>query len=391
MRLKPLGERDGCSFAPSMGYLGVRVQVICSLLALEVLLYRFVRVPASIEDFISKKVKLVAAVISGDSGTAQHNGEGLLSMDAALRGDETQKVAAALLPPLMDLWRRNLTFNGEFESDTERHLPRRSGKFDGNCSCLNPSAVRACCERTIRQTHKMGYSMTKKAFKDYRPSDVLQLSTQSRNTFGDLPTTADFRDVLFFRNIYASLKSGYLYHASGRECWLNSENRPIQLIRSKRIYPKSTANWTQYLRSTRRMIPDEFGSRTICHYLVHADEADGMRVYMDWVFHAFYDNLDHWALAHSIPKVRERTLHVCYEDFLSSNKSQRVIEGLLSFLFNQSSVEWNRPVSGQTAYSGGHSTHSDQDQSRRLLQIIHDLDRDHFNGEVAWLHAVLPC
>jgi hypothetical protein len=375
-----------------MAFFGGRLQFICLVLGIEVLLYRFVRVPAPIEDLISKKVQLLAAVLSGDNGTARQAADEFLSEEAALRPQVTRNISAALLPPLMDLWRRNPTSNAEFRRDVDRQqLSGHSTSVNRSCSCLNPNAVRTCCERAIRQTHKMGYSMTKKTFKDYRPSDMLQLSTRSRITFGDIPTTADYRDVLFFRNIYASIKSGYLYHASGRECWFNSENRPIRLHRAKGTYPKSTNKWTRHLRTTRRMVPDEFGRQTMCHYLVHASEADGMQVYIDWVFHAFYDNLDHWALAHSIPEVRERTLHVCYEDFLSPDKSQGVIEGLLSFLFNQSSVEWNGPVSGQTSYSGGHSTHSDPDQSRRLLQIIHDLDRDHFSGEIAWLHSVLPC
>lgn len=375
-----------------MGFLRGRLQVFFVVLSAEVLLYRFVRVPAPIEDITSNeaRLQLLAAILSTDNGTVRQASDEFLSKMTSLSVNATQNVSAVLLPPLMDAWRRNLSSHVEVESDIDQQ-PRHSSRFYGSCSCLNPSAVRACCERTIRQTHKMGYSMTKKTFKNYRPPDVLELNTRSRVSLGDVPATVDYRDVLFFRNIYASIKSGYLYHASGRECWYNSENHPLPLDRARRVYPKSADNWTRFLRTTRLLVPDEFQNQTICHYMVHADEVGGMRVYLDWVFHAFYDNLDHWALAHLIPEVQQRTLHVCYEDFLSPDKSQRVIEGLLSFLFNQSSVEWTGPVSGQTTYSGGHSTHSDPDQSRRLLQIIHDLDREEFNGEIAWLHSVLPC
>ena len=50
----------------------------------------------------------------------------------------------------------------------------------------------------------------------------------------------DYRDVIVTRNIYESIASGYLYHKTGKECWLSSHGLPESF---QKYYSRNLFHW----------------------------------------------------------------------------------------------------------------------------------------------------
>ena len=87
------------------------------------------------------------------------------------------------------------------------------------------------------------------------------------------------------RNIYDSIISGYLYHLEGKECWLDWYGNDGSW--DTNLFPSyHTKRWMRYIDilSQRTRVYD-----TLCHCLANSTEEDGIRVYIDWVFHAFME------------------------------------------------------------------------------------------------------
>ena len=109
-----------------------------------------------------------------------------------------------------------------------------------------------------------------------------------------LHPTIDYRDVIILRNIYDSIISGYLYHLEGKECWLDWYGNDRSW--DTNLFPSyHTKRWMCYIDilSQRTRVYD-----TLCHCLANSTEEDGIRVYIDWVFHAFYGKtFEFWALS----------------------------------------------------------------------------------------------
>lgn len=106
-------------------------------------------------------------------------------------------------------------------------------KFDHNCSCLNPQSPQSCCARRLLKTHKMGFILSSELVGQGRVEGV-QVRVQNKGTGGFLSveefleTERDFRTVFWQRNLYSTFISGYLYHKSGHECWVDNYGRPYK-------------------------------------------------------------------------------------------------------------------------------------------------------------------
>lgn len=91
-----------------------------------------------------------------------------------------------------------------------------------------------------------------------------------------------------------SIISGYLYHLEGKECWLDWYGNDGSW--DANLFPSyHTKRWMRYIDilSQRTRVYD-----TLCHCLANSTEEDGIRVYIDWVFHAFYGKtFEFWALS----------------------------------------------------------------------------------------------
>jgi len=193
----------------------------------------------------------------------------------------------------------------------------------------------------------------------------------------------------------------------GRECWLNGRGGRRKLTPPNKNDGRE--DWDSYVGYELNP-PRKNRSETICHYMAKSSEKDGLRVYLDWVFHVHYRTiLSRFALAQDIEPIRERTRVVCYEDLVSHEKGQEAARGIVSFLLNNgaagrgnivadsrglvgAAVPADEPKSQtKEQYRGGHATSQDKDLREKLKKLIEELDAEHYDGDIAWLDSVLPC
>jgi len=246
------------------------------------------------------------------------------------------------------------------------------GGLDSSCSCRNGSAApfdERCCRRLFRRSHKMGRVATRTFLKAWRPffvrtfadptdygyyefdsnggndgddqrasspalprsalfslaPDPQETQTQRPRSSSFLSTSPpplqDFRDAYLFRDLFESLVSGYLYHRSGRECWLDPEGRTgnprpdrynkftVREFLRERYYVVSvqgnssssfdvgggtrsgTATAENDNKNTTVSDKDSRPTSTatsLCEYLADnaTTDVEGMRTYIDWVFHS---------------------------------------------------------------------------------------------------------
>jgi len=301
-----------------------------------------------------------------------------------------------LLPRAMELMRSNVPVTTEFPVPP---APPSSSTSDGSCSCRNPDAEQGvCCNRVIRREHKMGVVMTQKVFR--RPyKGQLEAWNHVRKhpnihmNFTSLEpgpgTAADFRDVFVFRNIYSALISGYKYHKALYECRLNALGKPM----STPMYTLEAGEWEQYVTTAQLRNPVPMPNQTMCDYLAAVPDELGMQVFLEWVFRVKYkDFFSRWALAREVPYMRNRTIDVCFEDLNSHDNDVKTIERVLRHLFGDETdkVPW-RGDRSELHDAGGHATPKDDAVKHRLSEIIRKLDRDVYDGQIAWLDSVLPC
>jgi len=140
--------------------------------------------------------------------------------------------------------------------------------------------------------------------------------------------------------------------------------------------------------------------RSICQYMVDVrNEYAAMRAYMEWVIHHYYKGiLSLWAVAEQVRYVGERTMTVCYEDLVSSKQEYAIRARLMvDFLFNstENHKPWNdgdeRSTSNDARRAEKHSTSHNSTYHEHLLDVIREIDREYYNGDIEWLDSVLPC
>lgn len=189
----------------------------------------------------------------------------------------------------------------------------------------------------------------------------------------------------------------------GKECWLDWWG---QQGWDPNLFPSyHTKRWMRYidLSSQKTKIYD-----TLCHCLSNSTEKDGLRIYIDWVFHAFYaKTFQFWALSSSwssCESIHKRVRAFCFEDLASKQTSASSIESMIDFLTLTESnstrslrdVGLDGSLSNETqpekqGYDGGHSTSHNPDLRQRLLRTIQEIDHEYYNDDIKWLHSVLPC
>lgn len=252
---------------------------------------------------------------------------------------------------------------------------------DQQCSCWNNLAPARCCERKVLRAHKFGHKLLTSFYKDYSGS-IDSLSLVLLVTEKELPAQGvDYRHVLSTRNWYDAMVSGYLYHRSGRECWLWPEGHKRDKLRND--------PWDKEV--SMRPNPPRRG-RSICQYLDEENEEVGMRTYMDWALTRWYVGIVPYAqAAMARNQEQERTLFVCYEDLVDPQQQEGLYYQLTKFLF-PSGIDLPMPVEPpESEYSGGHATEKDPILRARLSALAERLDADVFHGKVAAANALFGC
>lgn len=346
--------------------------------------------------------------------------------------EKSSNVTSKLFPPALDMMRRGIAFENVYrcfdESNSfslieaqKKRKPPLAGLEHVNideeikfiqannittCSCeVNATKSKLsplCCQRRVFSGHKMGTFLQMSLEDKFKEHSIEKADFDEFPNGRDIPyikdhllqPVIDYRDVIILRNIYDSLISGYLYHKSGRECWLDWWG---QQGWDPNLFPSyHTKRWMRYidLSSQKTKIYD-----TLCHCLSNSTEEDGLRIYIDWVFHAFYaKTFQFWALSSSsswssCESIEKRVRTYCFEDLASKQTSS--IESMIDFLTMTDSNSTRR-LRDETQpekqdYDGGHSTSHNKSLRRRLRAKIIAIDHEYYNDDIKWLHSVLPC
>jgi len=83
---------------------------------------------------------------------------------------------------------------------------------------------------------------------------------------------------------------------------------------------------------------------------------------------------------------------------MSKDRDLQAVNELVDFFFNGTPpVAWEGTPPGhakvEVGYKGGHSTTNDRSlrEKESLIQVIKNIDKREYNGEIAWLNSINPC
>ena len=190
----------------------------------------------------------------------------------------------------------------------------------------------------------------------------------------------DYRTVFVTRNWYDTIISGYLYHKSGRECWLSSGGK------SGHNGWLLHFNWEEFLEKERGRTTKywpQLPATNLCKYLQLATLSDGLRVYADLAIAYWLNSLKTLANArNATPPAKSRTLFLCYDQFNVNEKFPGAIKQAGSFLYpSEATTQWDGMRSTNQG-GGGHATTTDNVIRMGLHSILRIIDKVHFDGEI---------
>ena len=309
-----------------------------------------------------------------------------------------------LVSPLVNKWRRNDTINAS-------SLPRKP-KLNETCNCATRANDKHCCYRLVARSHKMGHEWSLDIEKSLRPilvdNDVapFRLTTTAATVASVRKWSAsigDFRIILILRNIYEAFASGYLYHQSGRECWLDSFGAPFK---ANRKYPTNDNKWRPYVSFP---LANSDRITSLCEVLKEQPVEIGMRAYIEFVMKRNYKShgiFEHLMLVNHVSWIQDRTKIVCFEN-VTLEPVETVMQQWVDFYYPSSvgaivipsPPPESSPAKQQVAtqqdtavnYAGGHATSHDALLRQQLRDVFDMLDGQYFGGQIAWLHSVIPC
>jgi hypothetical protein len=287
-----------------------------------------------------------------------------------------------------------------------------------DCSCEIDLGAYHCCQRAVLRVHKMGI-MAVQSWKDEYFGPILRRDLPipeitSHRTLGsqfrmmkDKPIRdGDYRHVVVTRNWYDALISGYLYHKSGKECWLNYFGRPSYrgwLLENKQedweqrlLNPSIDTNMSFY-RSVINMTWNPGNGRNLCRYLIDEPEEMGLRVYIAWSMDLYmYPLLDFQTRRQEqeLQNGRNRTKYVCYEQFTNPNTQSDVYHDMSQWLLPDRNLTFNRLKTTSAATEKrrtDHASDTDPKLRERMHAMMRKLDTDVFGGAIASSNAQFGC
>jgi hypothetical protein len=247
----------------------------------------------------------------------------------------------------------------------------------------------------------------------------------------------DYRHILVTRNLEEAAISGYFYHRSGRECWLDpngdrngngSEFRgwlgdygPESKLWEKRLMgPNRTTSTATSAKSTQIPRPQSplpsyppMRGRNLCRYLADESPRHGFQAYLEWAYSLYFQPL--WTFyetrcrqetqimmmttmttttttnitdLHDVPSTlpslssKRKTLHVCYEDLLH-DYDETVASITKHFAFDHGYRGMNQyDASKRTAGATTHGTSKNGTLVDLLRSLYRELDVALFNGSL---------
>lgn len=182
---------------------------------------------------------------------------------------------------------------------------------------------------------------------------------------------------------------GYLYHKTGRECWLNPYGEE-STIWATRIFSSEWESLLTWITPD----PPKSQNQSLCSYLQSTNVEQGMRVYIDVAFGRWYHSVvTNWEFAHDASQQdNNRTLFLCYEHLADPNTHVGTMHQILNWLFpggNNNNWEIDEPEHKE--YSGRHSTSHDLTRRTKLKAVIQLVDRKDLGGKIATLNDQFGC
>lgn len=179
--------------------------------------------------------------------------------------------------------------------------------------------------------------------------------------------------------------SGYLYHKSGKECWLSSRGAPLDRnITWHRMFDD--------LAMRVRVDHPPAGKRSLCQYLVDETEEMGMLVYSNFVMRRWNVAIVNMFKAIQLYEdpMHRRSLFICMEDLSHPTTKAATIERILEWFFpgREFANTVVLPEEHKVVYAGNHSTDRDPVQRERLRSIIAKIDTEVYGGALANLHEM---
>lgn len=275
-----------------------------------------------------------------------------------------------------------------------------AGKGGVSCSCEKDLNSMYCCQRALIVVHKMGVTAAEDMKGKYFFDMVGTPQIMSDHRYGQLFDAAfespviDYRHAVITRNWYESIVSGYLYHKSGRECWLDWFGNPGHQgwLLNNRLEDWERRIMQDPVLTIGKLKWNPGNGRDLCKYLSDESEEMGLRVYSAWAFASFMNPLSHFRrrrLEMEGQSGRNRTTFVCYEDLMSPTRHADAVNSLTDWFFPNKNIK--KLSFQQEKYEGGHATDKDPTLRTRLQQIVAKLDADYFAGSIAQGSAEFGC
>lgn len=236
-------------------------------------------------------------------------------------------------------------------------------------------------ELRFETTHKMGVLLTIQFMTRFR--DITNGTTGKGEPGVIIPSSVTVPSVIVVRDLFDATVSGYLYHKSGRECWLNLNGGPPR--KSGEYMAKR--NWTEQV-STVPVPKDIRWPKNICRTLEHTTETMGMGIYLEFARNSYYRTA-----VQLKNRTQDPTLFVCFEELM--NQPDEIEARVRSFYHSHNttseSAHRRLDVSWNDFYSGGHATNHDPELRTRLRQIAMELDCVYFGCETKKWSDSLNC
>ncbi len=244
----------------------------------------------------------------------------------------------------------------------------------------------------FQTSHKFGFIATIYYWKERFQDLKLPANNREGKPRARIQPHVTSPTVVVVRDLFDATVSGYLYHKTGHECWLdhlgkeNSKKRPFQ-----RINWLENHNWRKSISKVPLPMAEDGETvlfpRNICRALEAANETIGIGIYLEWARQNFFQ------AAAKLKSTDDPTLFVCFEDLtMHPNETESLIRS-----FHKSHQE-NTTAKTETgnhrrltdhhdhgenknSYSGGHATDHNPELRARLRAIAMDIDCAYFGCE----------
>lgn len=269
-----------------------------------------------------------------------------------------------------------------------------------HCSCENDLNSMYCCQRALVVVHKMGVTAAEDLKDKYFFDMVSTPQIMNGHRYGQLFDAAfetpvmDYRHAVITRNWYDAITSGYLYHKSGRECWLDWFGNPGH---EGWLLNNRLENWERRLLQDPTIMARNLqwtpgNGRDLCRYLADEPVEMGLRVYSAWAIASFMNPLLDFRrrrLEMEAKMGRNRTTFVCFEQVTSPSGHAEAVNTLFQWFFPKDRIRKLRIRAEK--YEGGHATDKDPSMRNRMYETVSKIDAKYFRGSIAQGSAVFGC